>query len=431
MVQYIKQGDIFGRIGTGVGKGLAEQLPKAAERGRLSAALKDIGERTDQTPFQRFTGLASQASDYPQIIQSGERILNQEARGRALARAGEDQNQPKPNPFSNIAPQQSGQPNGKPPSITQEKPLSEIQEGYIPPTKEQEFTKAGQLYNKDPEKFGNDPQKALDFVEQGTIRDQAINESYEKKHANLNNIQDNVVSRLKAQSERLSGGKSRIPAELYSKIEDKAIQATKSKKEGGEGLTEQQAMKKYGDELNDAERDFSKIDEIGNWGITLRPANESLRSMKSLQERMESIGQTDNYAKELISKAKLSPQMAYGVAEPVRMVQKLNLDIKGLRKLQEIGTPENNYIPDNPIEKTLEIAPKLARHLKNEEKASPLAIAYELQKKGYDPQTWLQYVTDHAKELNLRQRQSEQAETPLNITTPWNDWWLKSFSGID
>ncbi len=429
MAQEIKQGSIFGRIGSGIGKGLAEQLPEEINRGRLAAGLKNLSEKKGQTPFQQFSALSSIPGVTPQMIQSGSDLLRQQARGDALAKFGQDQNQQKPNPFPQRQTPGNGQAETNTPSITQEQPLAEIQQGAIPPTKDEEFVRAGQLYNEKPERFGNDPQKALDFVASETDRNQAINQAYQQKHANLSGIQDNVVARLNSQYNKLKGeGEATVPAELYSKIEDEAIQATKSKKEGGEGLTEQQAMKKYGDKLNDAERDFSKIDEIGNWGITLRPANETLRAMKGLQNKMEMLGETDNFAKKLIASNKLSPTLAYAIAEPVTRVPELGYAMKSLPSIEIRGSRPPAQIS---VPKTLEIAPRLAQIVKNNEKASPLAIAHELEKKGYDPQTWLKYITDHQKELNLRQRQSEQAETPMNIISPWNDWWLSSFSGLD
>jgi hypothetical protein len=429
MAQYIKNASLFGRIGTNLGKGLAEQLPKEVERGRLAAGLKNLSEKEGQTPFQQFSELSAIPGVTPQMIQSGSDLLRQQARGKALSDYQSNQNQPKPNPFSQEQSQRSGRQGEKPPSITQEKPLAEIQEGAIPPTREEEFARAGQIYKEYPERFGNDPQKAIDFVASETERNQA----YQQKHANLNVIQDNVVSRLNNQYKKLSGDNPRIPSELYSQIEDEAIKATKSKKEGGEGLTEQQAMKKYGDKLIDADRDFSKIDEIGNWGITLRSAGETLRSMKDLQNKMEKLNQTDNFAKNLISRNKLSPKLAYAIAEPVSRVPELGQTIRNLPALEQVK--KSIALPKVPlgvsIPKTLEIAPRLAQLVKNNEKASPLAIAHEIEKKGYDAKTWLQYITDHANELNLRQRQSEQSSTPINAVSPWNDWWLQSFSGLD
>lgn len=430
MAQIIKQPSIFGRLGTGIGKGLGEQIPKEIERNRLASGLKSLGEQKNLDPYQRFAGLAGVAHEYPQILQSGERILNQQARGQALANYQSKENQPKPSPFENI-PQNQKNPASNRASITQEKPLEQIQEGFIPPTKEQEFEEAGQLYNENPARFGNDPEKAIDFVENQTVRNQAINQAYEKKHENLNKIQDNVVKRLKDQSERLN---TRIPSELYTRIEDEAIQATKSKKEGGQGLTEQQAIKEYGDKMNSASRDFEKINEIGGiggWGVTTRPPNATLSSIKNLQNSMDKLGETDNFAKLLQSRHKYSPKFSYALAQPVSKIPELNSFVKKLPELKKIETiAESKSNPKIAIPKTLQIAPQLAKFVKEHENASPLGIAYELDKKGYDGDSWLKYLADHP-ELNLRQRQNEQSSTPINPIIPWNDWWLSSFSGIE
>lgn len=428
MAQTIKQGNIFGRIGSGIGQGLAEQVPKEIERSRLASGLKGLGNKKDLSPFQQFAELSSIPGITPQMIQSGSDLLRQQARGQALSDFQSKENQPRPSPFSQGDVEGTRKPGSVSPSITQEKPLAEIQEGAIPPTKEQEFERAGQLFNENPARFGNDPQKALDFVSEETVRNQAINQAYLQKHENLNKIQDNVVSRLQKQFDRLSGGKARIPSEFYSKVEDEAIQATKSKKEGGRGLTEQQAIKEYGDKLNNAERDFAKIDEIGNFGITTRPASDTIRSINKLQDSMEKIGETDNMAKNLIAKNKFSPQFAYAAAQPVRKVPGLSSEIKSL---PPANVQETLFETVRDIPGTLKIAPKLANFVKKHENASPLAIAYEIEKLGYDGRTWLKYLTDNSNELNLRQRQSEQTTTPINITTPWNDWWVSSFSGLD
>lgn len=419
MAQIIKNADIFGRLGTGIGKGLSEQVPKEIERSRLASGLEKLGNQQGLTPFQQFSKLSSIPGITPQMIQSGSDLLRQQAQGQALKDFQTEQNQPQSNPFNkNLGAAQSS---SNVPSITQEKPLEQIQEGYIPPTKEQEFARAGQLYNANPAQFANNPQKALDFVSEETQRNNDINKAYQQKHQNLSGIQDNVVKRLQDQSTRLN---TKVPAELYSKIEDEAIQATKSKKEGGKGLTEQQAMKEYGDKLNDASRDFAKIDEIGNWSIIGRSPASSLRSYNELQKKMENIGQTDNFAKQMISKNKLSPQIAYAIAEPVKRVPGLSNSIS---QLPRIDFPISYQ---SVADETRSISPKLAEYVKNNERASPLAIAYELGKMGYSPDAWLKYLTDHP-ELNLRQRQSEQASTPINILRTVNDIWLSSFTGLE
>lgn len=429
MAQKISQGSIFGRIGSGVGRGLAEQLPKEIERGRLSAGLKDLGQQKDSTPFERFAQLSTIPGITPQMIQSGSELLRQEARGQALSKFGQEQQNAKPSPFNQMQNQQPEPSQSKSPSLTQQDVYAKALEGAIPRTEDEKFAIAGQKFNSDPNRYGGDPQKAIDYENQVDATNAAIAAANQTKHENLSRTQDNVVNRLKSQSERLN---TKIPAELYSRIEDEAIQASKPRSQGGRGLTEQQSIKEYGDKLNDASRQFEKLNEIGNWGITLRPASESLRSFKELQKKMKELGETDNAAKEAIAKNKLSPKMAYAQFQPVSDVPQLNNFLKKLPNLEKIETLfETKDDPSISIPKTLEIAPELAKFVKENEYASPLAIAYELEKKGYNPSTFLQYVTNNSKSLNLRARQSEQASTPINITTPWNDWWFSSFSGIE
>jgi len=73
MAQYIKQGSIFGRIGSGIGKGIAEQLPKEIENQRLRAGLNDVAKQADQGNLSPASFLAKVAGTYgvtPQIVQS-------------------------------------------------------------------------------------------------------------------------------------------------------------------------------------------------------------------------------------------------------------------------------------------------------------------------------------------------------------------------
>lgn len=71
MAQYIKQGNIFGRLGTGIGKGFAEQLPKEFEHQRLRSGLQNLADKSGELSPEQF--LAEAAGTYgitPQMIQS-------------------------------------------------------------------------------------------------------------------------------------------------------------------------------------------------------------------------------------------------------------------------------------------------------------------------------------------------------------------------
>ncbi len=71
MAQKISRGSILGRIGTGVGEGLAEQLPKEMDRSRLSSGLKQFEQdASGLSPMQQIARLSAIPGVTPQMIDS-------------------------------------------------------------------------------------------------------------------------------------------------------------------------------------------------------------------------------------------------------------------------------------------------------------------------------------------------------------------------
>lgn len=71
MAQTIKQADIFGRIGSGIGQGLASQLPEEIQRGRLASGLQSFEQNHQNlSPIQQLARLSSIPGITPQMIQS-------------------------------------------------------------------------------------------------------------------------------------------------------------------------------------------------------------------------------------------------------------------------------------------------------------------------------------------------------------------------
>ena len=427
-------GDLFGRIGTGFGKGLADQVPKEIERERFRSGLEKLGNQKDLTPFQQFSGLVGAAHEYPQVVQSGSDLLRQQARGQALSQFKPQENQPAPNPFTQRQPTEPPKSTSETPSLTNESDFAKTQQGFIPRTEDQKLEAAGKRYTENPALFSNNPQNAIDYENKVDETNKDIAKAHKTKHDNLTAIQDNVVKRLRKYSKGLNVN---IPERVYSKIEDKAIQATKPKKivdgvnVGGDGLTEQQAMKEYNKELDGVSRDYQTVKDIGNWGITGRPAKNTLRSFKSIQEKSEERGDTEDVADTAISANKISPITAYAIFEPVSREPNLN---KALNEVKPLQTQREKGVGLRPSarkvrEATLDVAEKIAPHLGS--KGSPLASAYELDRLGYDPDVFLDYVEEHRRDLNLTEAQGRQIDKPRNVIGTLNDWWLGEWSGLD
>lgn len=91
----ISQPSIFGRVGTGFGQGLAEQLPKEIERERLASGLRNLSAKKDLSPVEQFTEFLSipGAAEKPQVVQTmGELLRNQ-----GLKQGFKNQSSSKPN----------------------------------------------------------------------------------------------------------------------------------------------------------------------------------------------------------------------------------------------------------------------------------------------------------------------------------------------
>ncbi len=90
MAQVIKQGDIFGRIGTGFGQGLAEQVPKEIERNRLASGLKAFEqEHQNLNPMQQLARLSAIPGITPQTLQSFSELAKINNQSNAYRNAAE------------------------------------------------------------------------------------------------------------------------------------------------------------------------------------------------------------------------------------------------------------------------------------------------------------------------------------------------------
>lgn len=115
MAQYIKQGNIFGRIGTGFAKGIGEQLPKEVEHQRRRSDLQRLGERADQLdPMQAFIEASGTYGATPQFVQSFGELAKQRQIKNAYKRGSQLSDQNKNHEFSSKLDQsQFGQIPGK------------------------------------------------------------------------------------------------------------------------------------------------------------------------------------------------------------------------------------------------------------------------------------------------------------------------------
>lgn len=430
----VKQPNVFGRIGTGIGKGLAETLPKEIERGRLSEGLKQFEKESgDLTPLQQYTRLTGIPGITPQMIQAFPEVLKQQNQAKALIEQGNaTKNPPR-------FPEQFTKPENQPSAgLTTTPGIQATRKGYIPPTYQQSLQRAGQLYKQNPQLYENDPKKAIAAAQEESNRERDINTAYQNQRIGEQNIQNSVQQNLQTQAGLLN---AKVPGNVYSDIEQRAVKSILPIEEGGEGLTDQEAKVKYGDELDEVSRQYQSMHTMASPGEALKPPAEVRRGIKSLREQFKKRKDLRNFADNLISVNKLSPSIAYNVAYPVSEIPELS---KTLSKIPEIKQPsllgfksgktlqkelfesKHAYNPDAILK---QITPKLAEQMGKE--GSPLSIGQELYSKGYDPSYFMDYLNDNQKKLELTSRQLDELTKPRNFLPTLDDLWLFKLSGQD
>ncbi len=373
----------------------------------------------------------------PQAIESLGKLAKQRMQGQALEGFGNKG----PKEFPGTSAQETRTPGENlPASITTRNPIEETLNPYIPMNGDQILAEAGKRYNENPALFENDPQKAIQFVENQDQREQAISDALQGQRTKEQNVQSTVVESLKNQFERLGGN---VPSNVYSAIEDEAVNAVRSKKDGGRGITEYQAAKEYGDKLDQISRDYKAVDSLGTWTLSTQKAKENADAIKSLQTKFKKRDDLENFAKELTSKNKLSPQLAYNLAYPTSQYPELNKELIKLPSIHRTSIAKGaltggiqgaltaavggKILEPLANKQTETIAADLASHLGE---GSPLSVALELENKGYDPLAWMNYLRKNRDKLNLTERQGRELDVaPSRINL--DDIWLNSFGGLN
>lgn len=427
MAQYIKNANIFGRVGSGIGQGLAEQIPKEIERNRLASGLQNLSSQQNLSPFQQFAGLVGVpgAADRPQVIQTAGELLRQQAILNSVNNPQQQQiSQPQRiNNFDQLRPDRA--------SATTTGSTEAALNPYIPPSGPEQETLARQLMASEPQVYPN-----IESARQAVASQVASNAQQSQAKLAKRELEESVQNRSEQKLvEELSTLGAEIPGTVMSNLKQKAVDDVRTKK-----LSPDEAKVKYGKEADAISRSFSNIRSWGGLGLINHNIHDLLQSMRSLQQDAKKGGYQKEAADALISENKLTPEFAYASMYPVKDIKTLNDELKDLENIQprlekNLGSPGLAGVglsrPKNANAQKLteEVSPRLARSMGTE--GSPLAISYELGKKGYDPEVWKQYLLDNQDSLNLTSHQKDELQKPKpGFFGALNDWWLKSFSGV-
>jgi hypothetical protein len=422
MVQYIKQGNLWGRIGTALGKGLADQLPEEIQRGRLSAGLKKLGEQKDLTPFQQFSGLISQPGITPQAIQSGSEILRQQG----MLKGAQDRKNPDAEAFNSIKDNRNNNPDSPTKGLVDIKNTQSALQPAIPKSLSELQDRAVQLHEESPGLYP-DYQSA---IQGATIEDQqrlAQNAAQQTARQSQKGVETDIRRELRALE---SAANAKVPDNVYQKVENKALDAiAKGEKD------ELTAAKDARDELDSISRDYSKIDSYGNMTLLASNPKEVRSSINALRKKFKENGDEENLADAFVGRNGLSNEFAHYLAiPPTGSIQQTLKSLPSIKPHPQVTPGSGGLIgfkgikKEERAEKSRKVIEDLAKNLNKDD--SPLAIGYELGEKGYDSGMWRDYLIENQDELNLSKRQLRELEKIDKIGQGFlNDLWLKAFGG--
>jgi len=401
-------------LGKAVGSGLAKRMGIGEAENAFQQAQGD--------PFKLATAMAKLMSVSPELERAAgpmyQAILGQtQAKELAAGARGRED----PSQFIPKEQVQGGQPGqaGNAPSVTEYEPQEATRKPYIPREYGQIVQDAERKY---PKLFSRDPEKAINQENAAEQQNLARSSALQAQRQKQSDIENTLKSKLKEEITTLGiTPGTGIAGNLFSNIEDKAINSVKPIAEGGEGLTEQQAAKKYGKEIESAGRDYNVIK---GWGgtYTMGPWNaKNVRNqIESVKQNFKERNDLENFADLLVGENGVSPMtsryLTYDVGDVPGLAQEIN-------RIPNLKDPKYLSPSSDEIEKqTLKIAPNLAKKMGKD--GSPLAIGQYLSSKGYDVNTWLDYLNKNRKPLDLSERQGRELGLTRSVIPNLNDIWM-------
>lgn len=442
----VKPGNIFGRLGQGIGQGLAEQVPKEIERNRLASGLKQFSEKSaNLSPMQQYAELLAIPGITPQAIQTfGElakqqNIRNAYAQTRKGGREREQVIEPEKKitevKFANLpenkltskqqkekqeAPVRSDEFNQ--PKIIEENP---IRTEVLPPkpwTQERFDDEVAEDLNRFP---NSTLDESFNRVKQKEARELAMPEAELRRDSYLRETQDRVHDKFRKQLElklQKSGPEtfSDITGEMQSNLLKTLDRDLKTKPKSSEdGIIDQWTTKAL--DLAKTKKDLEKFAKRDFLDV-INPAkkHESLQRLKSFQKIFAETGNNEEFYNRLKSDLNLSAKAAASIAYPLN------------KSLQEFV----KKIPSSPSEfsfddlKAADVARKTAieaeKYLKDKN-TSILSLMKALSDKDpfFDKQSFLDQIRDDQDDLGLQGFQKRELEEGVGDIYPnWGDIWL-------
>jgi hypothetical protein len=405
MVQVINDpfnGNIAGRIGAGIGKGLSEQVPKEIERSRLASGLKKLGTRAKEeslNPIDIFTEAAGIPGMTPQHLYTFSPLLQSYVQKQNFLNRGEGEE-------GQVAAAQSGRaPQGSqsrfPEMPVEETTLPGEGSGFVTP---RDITDYKQGIRQEPD-FNEVNALAKNYLREGITQDPGEASSLAKQEL----TQSRAAQQQKISNFRTDFGK-RLATDLHGSgigdFKDINGEIQNSLLDQGEymigkmGMTPEEASFNLSKIATDLGKTSNKLRDLGSFTNMFRSSKEKTTDLKSLKKDFDKYGYGEFFDDMAAGELGITPMQAAHVLSPLKN-DSLKRQITDTPKLKQKST-ENN-ISEKDLDKIIRrITPK----------DNLFSIEYLLRERGLDInqfKTRLRDLEDKG-EIALSPRQQRQME---------------------
>jgi hypothetical protein len=441
MVQ-IKQANIFGRIGSGIGKGLSEQIPKEIERNRLVSGLKDFEQNYQNlTPVQQLSRLAQSGAN-PQTIQSFTELAKQgnlaQANQRRAGMIGEGMQQSASPSFRDIqfgrpgqqqsnsamsSQQQKGQSailgQGQP-QIVEKNPLSEEMLPAILLTPQQRAEEEVRYQN-----MGYTPSQSKDLVSDDEALRLAQPKSFRDRQEYLKGVSSSLGENLENDIKtRLQKSGENIFSEISGDALKNMTRAAERDLVSNKNATEKDVVEKWSRKALEIARAQGKLNTLADTtGVESIFKGDS--TLKALNEYSDIYKEADNsyeYQEILKNKFNLSPLKASSIAfKPTKNVEDYISSFKPASPRYALGgelPPKSQDAAKNARKAAIEIENKITPN------DSILSIVANLSKKDpyFDSASFFDQLSEDKNFIGLNDRQRQElAERVPRWKPTWGD----------
>lgn len=449
MAQKISSGNLFGRLGSGIGQGLAEQIPKEIEQYQLKSGLKDFSENSQGLdPMQQLAKIASVRGVTPQMIQSFSELAKQQNTKNAYARTGPTESRPGPNASPQVGDfdYRNGQVSAENRGIQQQ---PQAQPRSVGKSREQQSPNVPATAQGQPQVIPENPldeknltrppwkpaerdARVKEYINKGFLVDQAKDlaaddeardlkepEAYQKRREELSATQEKARAELKKKLE------TKLQKTAEGTFQDLTGEMQVNLERGMERDLRSNPKASMDDVVNDwsrrglemakTKKQFDKTaSEIGIADIG--KGDQALNKLKSYSSIFKDADNSEEYFNLLKNKVGLSPGGAASIAYETS--QPLN---KYIKEYSPQKIKSRNYY-DDARKNSVKTAIDLQKVIKNDD--SVLSFVQQLKSKDpfFDEQAFFAQMTEDLDRSSLNDRQKrEVAEGPRTITPYWGD----------